>query len=107
MPRTQTQTQTQDQVYGAVDTPEDIRTINGKIRAQMERAESRDELTELKKRSDYLCALARAPSWKAKLGRNLDAVQRTARDENRKSTDVANRVAERHGWDADYDAWGK
>ena len=103
MPRTETR----EQIYGGVDSPEDIRTINSKIRGQMERADERQELTELKKRSDYLCALAMAPSWKEKFGSKADAIFRTAREENKKSTDLANRVAERHGWDADYDRWGK
>jgi hypothetical protein len=93
-------------IYSGVDSAEDIRTINGKIRGQMERADSREELTELKKRSDYLCALSMAPSWKEKFGSKADDILRVASEENRKSTDAANRMAEGHGWEADYDPWG-
>jgi hypothetical protein len=92
-------------IYGAVDSPRDIRTTNETIRGQMDRVDRREELTELKKRSDYLCALAQSPSWKEKFGRIIGGVVRVAREENKKTTDVANRQAARRGWDADYDPW--
>ena len=44
-------------IYGEVNTPEDIRRINQEIRREMDGVTSRDQLTELKKRSDYLCTL--------------------------------------------------
>jgi hypothetical protein len=99
-------TETKTQIYAGVDSPQDIRTINAKIRNQMERTDSREELTELKKRSDYLCALAMSPSWKERFGGKLDDILSVAREENKKSTEVANRMAGRHGWGAPYDPWG-
>jgi len=94
------------EIYGGVDSQEDIREINRKIREQMERADSREDLTELKKRSDYLCALAMAPSWKEKFGERIDGILRAAKEEDETTTKLANRIAEQHGWDADYDPWG-
>ena len=41
-----------------------IRTHSPEIRKDMDGVTSRDQLTELKKRSDYLCTLAEAPSGK-------------------------------------------
>ena len=100
-------TATQTNIYGDVESPEDIRKINRQIREQMERVRERDDLTELKKRSDYLCALAMAPSWRTKFGSKIDKVWRAARDEDRKTTDLANRLARQHGWEADYGPWGR
>jgi hypothetical protein len=97
---------TQENIYGEVNSQEDIRRINRKIRDQMEDVRQREDLTELKKRSDYLCALAMAPAWKEKFGRDIDGILRTAKEEDRRSAKFANEVAERHGWDADYDPWG-
>lgn len=101
MPRTKTKTR----IYGALDSPRDIRTTNETIRGQMDRVGRREELTELKKRSDYLCALSQSPSWKEKFGMIIGGVVRVAREENKITTDVANRLAARRGWEAGYDPW--
>jgi hypothetical protein len=100
-------------IYGEVSSATDIREINQKIRGEMASVTQREQLTELKKRSDYLCTLAMylctlamAPSWKEKFGRKSSSILRAAKDEDRKTTDRANRIAEKHGWDADYDPWG-
>ena len=42
-------------IYGEVNSIKDIREINGTIRLEMDRVKTREQLTELKKRSDYLC----------------------------------------------------
>lgn len=94
-------------IYREVNTTEDVRKINDQIRKEMEGIREREELTELKKRSDYLCTLAKAPAWKEKFGARIDDIFEAAQDEDRKTTQRANEVARRHGWDADYDPWGK
>jgi hypothetical protein len=99
-------TQAQENIYGSVDTEADIRSINEKIRDQMERVRDRDGLTELKKRSDYLCTLAMSPAWKTKFGEDVDGILWVAKEEDRKTTKLANKLAKKHGWDADYDPWG-
>lgn len=93
-------------IYGEVDSPADVRKINRQIREEMDQVTKREQLTELKKRSDYLCTLAEAPSWKDKFGARIREIQEVAKAEERKTTDHANEVARRHGWDADYDPWG-
>ncbi len=102
MPRTKDRTH----IYGEVDSPEDIRRINREIRKEMEAVTKRDQLTELKKRSDYLCTLAEAPSWKEKFGNKIDEIMAAAKEEDRDTTELANQIAHCRGWDADYDAWG-
>lgn len=94
-------------VYGEVDSAADVRRINRQIRDEMDGVTSREQLTELKKRSDYLCTLAEAPSWRVKFGAKIDDIQAVAKAEDRKTTEHANAVARKHGWDADYDPWGR
>jgi hypothetical protein len=64
MPRAQAE---HGHIYGEVNSVHDIREINHTIRSEMDRVKSREQLTELKKRSDYLCTLTFSPAWKKKL----------------------------------------
>ena len=92
-------------IYGEVKSAEDIRRINRTIRKEMDAVTTREELTELKN-SDYLCTLTYSPSWRKRFGEKASALRSVAMDENRKTVEHANRVAAKHGWDADYDPWG-
>ena len=94
-------------IYGEVDSQEDLREINRKIRDEMDSVRSHDQLTELKKRSDYLCTLAEAPSWEEKFGDRISGIRRVAEEENEATVNHANAVARQHDWDADNHAWGK
>ena len=93
-------------IYGEVNSAEDIRRINRIIRKEMDAVTAREELTELKKRSDYLCTLTHSPSWRKRFGAQAHALRRVAMEENGKTVEHANRVAAKHGWPADYDPWG-
>ena len=93
-------------IYGEVNSAADIRRINGIIRKEMDAVTTREELTELKKRSDYLCTLTYSPSWRKRFGEQVLTLRRVAMEENRKTVEHANRVAAKHGWDTDYDPWG-
>jgi len=93
-------------ICGNVNSAQDIRDINRQIRGEMRGVRGRDQLTELKKRADYLCALAMAPSWKEKFGGEITKILKAAKEEEEKTTEQANRLAKKHGWDADYDPWG-
>lgn len=93
-------------IYGTVDSLEDLRRINQEIRHQMDRVDEKEQLTQLKKRSDYLCTLAKAPSWKAKFGDKIGHMLEVAKEEDGKTTRHANAVAKKHGWAAAYDPWG-
>jgi hypothetical protein len=101
-----TSTKKLGRIYGEVTSAADIRKINRIIRKEMGRVTAREELTELKKRSDYLCTLTASPSWRKRFGSGVKALLRVAREENGKTVEVANRIAMKHGWRADYDPWG-
>ena len=94
-------------IYGEVNSIKDIREINRKIRQEMDRATTRPELTELKKRSDYLCTLTFSPAWQKRFGKKVVRLREVAMEENRKTVEHANKVARRRGWPANYDPWGK
>jgi hypothetical protein len=104
MPKTQTEHR---HLYREVNSIKDIREINRTIREEMDRVETREQLTELKKRSDYLCTLTFSPAWKTKFGERVIRLREVAKEENRKTVEHANEVARRHGWPANYDPWGE
>jgi len=93
-------------IYGEVNSVQDIRDINRQIRTEMAGVRGRDQLTELKKRADYLCALAMAPSWRQKFGGKISRILKAAKEEDQTTTERANSLASKHGWEADYDPWG-
>ena len=99
-------TKDEQNIYGEVDSAEDMHRISREIRKDMDGVRSRDQLTELKKRGDYLCTLAEAPSWEEKFGDRIGAIRRAAKEEDQTTTNHANEVARKHGWDADYHPWG-
>jgi len=95
------------QIYGKVNSPEDIRRINCIIRDEMLVVESEEQLTDLKKRSDYLCTLTFSPFWKKKFGPMIEELREVALEENRITVRTANYVSKFKGFDKQYDAWGK
>jgi hypothetical protein len=99
-------TESATDIYGEVSNLQDIREINKKIRSEMTKVREREELTELKKRSDYLCALTLAPSWRTRFGRRSARFLEVAREEDEKSTKAANEIARKKGFDVEYHAWG-
>jgi len=70
-------------IYGKVNSPEDIRRINCIIRDEMLYVENEEQLTDLKKRSDYLCTLTYSPFWKKKFGSIIEELREVALEENR------------------------
>src|SRR5438094_374110 len=92
-------------IYGEVHTLQDIRTINKKIRTEMTHINAQEELTELKKRSDYLCTLTLAPSWQSRFGKKSRRFLEVAREEDERTTDLANEIAQKKKFDAEYHAW--
>jgi len=94
-------------IYGKVNTIDDISRINCIIRDEMLNVENKEQLTDLKKRSDYLCTLTYSPFWKKKFGDQIEEVRRRALEENRVTVKEANYVAKYKGFDAHYDPWGK
>ena len=94
-------------IYGSVNHPEDIRRINCIIRDEMLVVENAEQLTDLKKRSDYLCTLTFSPFWQEKFWALIEELREVALEENRITVRQANYIAKYHSWDKQYDAWGK
>ena len=94
-------------IYGRVEEPEDIRRINCIIRDEMLNVQTPEELTDLKKRSDYLCTLTYSPFWKKKFGPMVEKLREVACEENRVTVRLANFVAKVKGWDKEYHPWGE
>jgi hypothetical protein len=92
-------------MYGDVNYLKDIRDINRKIRGEMTKVREQADLTELKKRSDYLCALTLAPSWRTRFGKRSARFLEVAREEDERSTRAANEIARKKGFGVEYHAW--
>lgn len=93
-------------IYGPVNNAEDIRRINCLIRDEMLAVKTPEELTDLKKRSDYLCTLTYSPFWRKKFGPRVEELRQVAREENVATVRLANYVARYRGWDKHYSPWG-
>jgi hypothetical protein len=98
-------TQSAANIYREVHTLEDIRQINKTIRGEMEKVTDQEHLTELKKRSDYLCTLTLSPSWGKRFGRKSSRFLQVARAEDERTTKLATEIALRRGFDVEYHAW--
>ncbi|WP_456479293.1 hypothetical protein [Nautilia sp.] len=94
-------------IYGKVESVEDISRINCLIRDEMLNVSTPAELSELKKRSDYLCTLTYSPFWQKKFKDQLEELRDTAIKENRASVKTANYVASYLNFDKHYDPWKK
>ena len=94
-------------IYGKVETIEDVKRINCIIRDEMLKVENEAELTELKKRSDYLCTLTYSPFWQKKFGEEIDKLREVAIEENRASVKMANYISKYKGFDKEYEPWKK
>ena len=100
-------TQEDTHIYGAVNSLEDLRRINREIRREMDEVTHQAQLTELKKRSDYLCTLAEAPSWQEKFGRAAPRLRAVGAEEFRRTAHKINRRAAHIGTEANFDEkWG-
>jgi hypothetical protein len=94
-------------IYGEVTSPNSLREINRMIRRDMRTVKQQEQLTELKRRSDYLATLTRSPAWKTRFGGKIGQLTEVAKEENHRSVRIANQLAKKHGWDVEYDPWGK
>jgi hypothetical protein len=92
-------------IYGRVESAEDIRRINCIIRDEMMVVETEAELTDLKKRSDYLCTLTYSPFWQKKFGDEVEKLREVALEENRATVKTANYIAKYKGFDKEYNPW--
>jgi hypothetical protein len=95
-------------VYGEVDNVTDLRNIFQAIRGDVEKAGSRQELTELYRRAGYLVTLTYAPAWQKKFGPEVEELRRVAEEEFARTARVINERAAAIGTEPSYDeTWGK
>jgi len=94
-------------IYGKVENLEDISRINCLIRDEMLKVQNVAELTDLKKRSDYLCTLTFSPFWKKKFGKEIEKLRELAIKENRATVRTANYIAKYKGFNKTYEPWKK
>ncbi len=92
-------------IYGKVESPRDIARINCIIRDEMLIVEDEAALSELKKRSDYLCTLTYSPFWQKRFGKQIEELRKVAIEENRVTVKEANIVAKYKGFDKEYHPW--
>ena len=97
---------TSKNIYGEVTSPNSMRTINRLIRRDIRGVRTQAQLSELKRRSDYLCTLTQSPAWKKRFGSNAARLLEVCKEENQRTVKVANQVARKKGWDVEYDPWG-
>ncbi|NPA50868.1 MAG: hypothetical protein GXO02_04490 [Epsilonproteobacteria bacterium] len=94
-------------IYSKVETIEDIARINCLIRDEMLKVEDEAHLSELKKRSDYLCTLTYSPFWQKKFQEKIEEVREIAIKENRITVQEANIISKYKGFNKEYHPWKK
>ena len=94
-------------IYSRVEDIKDISRINCIIRDEMLEVEDVSQLSELKKRSDYLCTLTFSPFWKKKFKDNIKELQEAAILENRVTVKEANIVSKYKNFNKEYSPWKK
>ena len=94
-------------IYGEVNNKTGLKHIFVKIREDVEKANSREDLTELYKRAGYLITLTHAASWEEKFGKELKELRALAEEEFSRTVCKINSQAKQIGTDANYDeTWG-
>jgi len=94
-------------IYSRVEKLKDISKINCIIRDEMLQVKSSAQLTDLKKRSDYLVTLTYSPFWKKHFKDKINAFRELALEENRVTVKLANIVAQYKNFDKEYHPWKK
>ena len=94
-------------IYGKVNEPQDISRINCIIRDEMLVVQTPEQLTDLKKRTDYLCTLTYSPFWQKRFGDKIEQLRKVAIEENRITVKTANYVAQVKGFEKRYEPWKK
>ena len=94
-------------IYSRVEDIKDISRINCIIRDEMLEVEDESHLTELKKRSDYLCTLTFSPFWKKRFKDEIVRFQEAAIIENRVTVKEANIISKYKNFNKEYHPWKK
>jgi len=97
----------EEHVYGEVDNEADLRRIFAEIRRDVAQVTSREELTKLYRRAEYLITLTFSPAWQKKFGPMVEELRRVSEGEFRATARAINQRASEIGTEADYDeTWG-
>lgn len=95
-------------VYGEINHKSDMEKVYRAIRAEVEKATSRADLTRLYRRAGYLITLTHAPAWEEKFGPQAEELRRLGEEQFRLTARKINRRAGQLGTEADYDErWGE
>ena len=95
-------------IYGEVTSKASLKKIFTEIRHEVEKANSRPDLTKLSKRAGYFITLTHAPAWAEKFGRELGALRKVAQEEFGTTARTINHRATQIRTEADYDeTWGE
>ncbi len=94
-------------IYSHVQNLKDISKINCIIRDEMLNISNVSELTDLKKRSDYLVTLTYSPFWKKRFKDKIKKFRKLALEENRATVALANYIAKYKGFNKSYHPWKK
>lgn len=76
-------------IYGSINTPKDITSINRKIRSEIAGADSKPRIRKLKLRSKYLITLMSGPALRKR--KNASALKRRAIKEWKETKIVADK----------------
>jgi type II secretory pathway component PulJ len=96
-----------EHVYGEVDNEADLQRIYAAMRRDIAHAATREELTKLYRRAEYLITLTYSPAWRKKFGAKVEKLRQVAQSEFTATARAANKRAAEIGTEPDYDeTWG-
>jgi hypothetical protein len=94
------------EVFGVIQSEPDITRANEKIREEMNDVKAQTDLTQFKRRSDYICKLAAQPIWRQRFGaQRADGLLQRALAENHTTVVLANKIAKDRAWNIAYGLW--
>ena len=93
---------TRDHKYSEIDDKADLRRIFREIREDVEKAQTREELTELYKRTGYMITMTHATPFEEKHDREMKRRRETTEQEYARTVRTINKRAKEIGADADY-----
>ena len=90
-------------IYLEIDSKAVLKNAFSEIRAEVEHAASRPELTDLYNRAGYLVELTNDPFWERKFFDDIEDIRHTAEEEFGKTARKINSQAEKLGTHGNYD----
>ena len=92
-----------EHVYGEVASEADLRRNYAAIRRDIAGAATREELTKLYRRAEYLITLTYSPAWQTKFGAQVEQLRQVAQSEFTATAHAVNQRAAEIGTDPNYD----